>query len=397
MMTMKDKTSSPKATNKYHSELLMLYEVSMALRSTLRLDEILYIILTSVSANEGLGFNRAMVFLVNEKDNTLEGRMGIGPDSGEDAKKIWKYIEKSHKTMEELLTDYKDFDRRTDSHFNVMVKKLKMPIAASSGTLAQTVLKREPFQVTTPKAKKAIPKKDPVVKLFNMNYFVTVPLMARDRVVGVMLVDNIYSKRKITKDDIWKLTMFANQAGMAIENSQEFERTLILSNTDRLTNLWNYGYLQHQLNEEVKRANRFNRHLSLLMADIDFFKNFNDTLGHQAGDRLLKEIAEILKTSCREVDLVARYGGEEFAIILPETFKEKAYSSAERIRKLTAAHAFHYSDSQPAKRITISIGVASFPQDASSKDDLIACADKALYVAKQTGRNRVCMFSREFM
>jgi len=133
------------------------------------------------------------------------------------------------------------------------------------------------------------------------------------------------------------------------------------------------------------------------MIDIDFFKNFNDSFGHLAGDKLLKEIASILKASCREVDLVARYGGEEFAIILPETYKEKAYSSAERIRKLTANHPFYYADKKPPKRITISIGVSSFPQDASRKDTLIACADKALYAAKETGRNRVCMFSRELM
>lgn len=230
-----------------------------------------------------------------------------------------------------------------------------------------------------------------------MDYCLSIPLMANDKVLGVMLVDNFFSTKVITKDDLWKLTMFANNAGLAIGNSQEFEKTLILSNTDRLTGLWNYGYFQHQLAEEVKRATRFNRHLSLLMIDIDLFKKFNDTLGHIAGDRLLQEISDIIKESCREVDLVARYGGEEFAVILPETFKEKAYSSAERIRKLTAAHPCHYKEGQPSKRITISIGVASFPQDASNKEDLIAFADKALYVAKETGRNRVCMFSKDFI
>ena len=120
-------------------------------------------------------------------------------------------------------------------------------------------------------------------------------------------------------------------------------------------------------------------------------------MGHIAGDKLLREIAEILKKSCREVDIVARYGGEEFAIILPETFKEKAYSSAERIRKSTAAHQFYYKEGTPAKRITISIGVASFPQDASTAQDLVFYADKALYAAKETGRNRVCLFSRELI
>ena len=375
----------------------MLYEISIAMRSTLRLDEILYIILTSVTAHEGLGFNRAMVFLVNEKNNTLEGRMGIGPASGEEAHHIWKYIETTHKTLDDLLSAYKEFGRRTDSHLNDMVKSMNLPIKPASGILAQTVINKKAFEITNKKTKAQIRKKDPLISLFNMEYFISVPLIAKNRVVGVMLVDNFYSKRSINKNDIWKLNMFANQAGLAIENSQEFEKTLILSNTDRLTELWNYGYFQHQLAEDIKRANRFNRHLSLLMLDIDLFKNFNDTLGHVAGDKLLQEIADILKNSCREVDIVARYGGEEFAIILPETFKEKAYSSAERIRKSTAAHQFHYKEGAPAKRITISIGVASFPQDASTAQDLISYADKALYAAKETGRNRVCMFSRELI
>jgi len=392
------KSKTPKnLLDKHHAELLMLYEVSMAMSSTLRLDEILYIILTSVTAGEGLGFNRAMVFLVNEKENTLEGRMGIGPDSDADAKTIWEFIKMSHKTLDQLLKEYKKFGRKQNSSFNENVKKIKLPITEDSGVLAQTVLEKKTFEIITPAAKKKLSKKDPIFSLFNMDHCITIPLMAKGRVLGIMLVDNFYSKRKITKDDLWKLTMFANNAGLAIGNSQEFEKTLILSNTDRLTSLWNYGYFQHQLSDEVKRANRFNRHLSLLMIDIDHFKKFNDTLGHMAGDKLLQEIADILRESCREVDLVARYGGEEFVVILPETFKEKAYSSAERIRKLTAAHPCQYKESEPSQRITISIGVASFPQDASNKEDLISFADKSLYVAKETGRNRVCMFSREFI
>ncbi|MCP4650760.1 MAG: sensor domain-containing diguanylate cyclase [PVC group bacterium] len=392
---MLNKKNIPKTIQKHQSELLMLYEIGNAMRSTLRLDEILYIILTSVTAHEGLGFNRAMVFLVNETNNTLEGRMGIGPDSGEDAHSIWKHLEKEQTTLDELVSAYEEFGRRPDSHLNNLVTKIQLPLETSTGILSQTVKKRHPFNIIDSKTKKTIKSNDLVVSLFNMNYFVTVPLLAKDRVVGVMLVDNFYSKKTITKEDIWKLNMFANQAGLAIENSQEFERTLVLSNTDRLTNLWNYGYFQHQLKEEIKRAARFNRHVSLLMADLDFFKSFNDNFGHLTGDKLLQELAGILRKSCREVDLVARYGGEEFAIILPETFKEKAYSSAERIRKTVSATYFYDPKTKTKRKIGISIGVASFPQDAQEKNSLIACADKALYAAKNTGRNRVCMFSKE--
>lgn len=385
----------PKALKKDQSALFMLYEIGNAMRSTMRLDEILYIILTSVTAQAGLGFNRAMLFLVNEKTNMLEGRMGVGPDSGEQANKIWNYLENEQTSLDELFESYQDFAKKTDSHLDNLVKKISLPIDETSGVLAQTVLGKKPITVLSDNEKTAIKKNDPAISLFNMNYFVTVPLLAKDSVVGVMLVDNFYSKQTITKGDIWKLIMFANQAGLAIENSQEFERTLILSNTDRLTGLWNYGYFQHQLKEEIKRAARFNRNISLLMADIDFFKQFNDNYGHLAGDKLLKDIANVLKKSCREVDLVSRYGGEEFAIILPETFKEKAYNSAERIRKHISTTYFYDQETKTRRKCSISIGVASFPQDAQEKNSLISSADKALYAAKDFGRNRVCMFSNE--
>ena len=389
-------TDSPRRSPQNpQSELLMLYEIGNAMRSTLRLDEILYIILTCVTAQEGLGFNRAMVFLVNQKNNLMEGRMGLGPDSGDDAQNIWRYIEKTNQTLNELLSAYKEFDRRTDSHLNNMVKSIRLPVTAVSGVLARTVLEKRPFEIVDKERKSEIAAKDPVVSLFNMEYFVTVPLLAKDHVVGVMLVDNLYSRHPITEDDIWMLTMFANQAGLAIENSQEFERALTLSNTDRLTDLWNYGYFQHQISEEIKRAARFNRYLSLLMVDIDHFKLFNDSKGHLAGDAALRQLADIFRQTCREVDLIARYGGEEFAIILPETHKDQAYASAERIRRGVAQHKFYLGSGARPQQVTISIGVSSFPQDADSKDSIISCADKALYAAKTMGRNRVCMYSKE--
>ncbi|MCM8813083.1 MAG: sensor domain-containing diguanylate cyclase [Candidatus Omnitrophica bacterium] len=375
----------------------MMYKIGIAMQSTLRLDEILYVILTCVTAHEGMGFNRAMVFLVNEKDNILEGRIAIGPDTGEDAHRIWNYIQKEQKTLSELLSAYQDFRRRDNSHLNTLVKSIRLPLKKSSGILAKTVIEKKTFEIFTQESLRQIKKNDPVRALFNMDLFLSVPLIARNTVVGVMLVDNFFSKAPITADDTWKLSMFATQAALAIDNSKEFEKTLFLSNTDRLTELWNYGYFQHLLAEETKRAGRFNRSLSLLMLDIDKFKNFNDTYGHTTGDRLLQELALILKKTCRDVDWVARYGGEEFAVILPETNKEKAHASAERIRYTVEHTPFIFSKNEPPSRVTVSIGVASFPQDTTAKEFLVKYADKALYAAKSIGRNRVCMFSKELL
>ena len=138
---------------------------------------------------------------------------------------------------------------------------------------------------------------------------------------------------------------------------------------------------------EVKRAQRYDLALSLIMIDLDHFKEFNDTYGHLEGDGLLRKIAQILKSSLRETDLVARYGGEEFSVILPETDKEGASIAAERVRKTISEQTF----GEVGAKMTISLGVASYPDDACLRADLIRQADEALYRAKREGRNRTCL------
>ena len=141
----------PNDIRKNQSALLMLYEIGNAMRSTMRLDEILYIILTSVTAHEGLGFNRAMLFLINEKTNMLEGRMGVGPNSGEEANNIWQHLKNEKTSLDKLLDGYKDFDSKPDSHLDNLVKKISLPITPASGILAQTVINEKPITIVTPK------------------------------------------------------------------------------------------------------------------------------------------------------------------------------------------------------------------------------------------------------
>jgi diguanylate cyclase (GGDEF)-like protein len=134
--------------------------------------------------------------------------------------------------------------------------------------------------------------------------------------------------------------------------------------------------------------------LSLVMADVDNFKNYNDTLGHVKGDRALSEIARILRGKSRKFDTVARYGGEEFAIVMPGTSKENARLFAERLRNEVERTYADEEDIAPEKRLSISCGVASFPEDASSKEELISRADLALYEAKRSGKNRTCLYTK---
>mgnify|MGYP006298332737 CR=1 FL=1 len=166
-----------------------------------------------------------------------------------------------------------------------------------------------------------------------------------------------------------------------------------LAVTDGLTSLYNYRAFRHQLHLELSRAERFAMSVSLLMIDIDRFKNYNDRFGHPAGDTLLQQFAKLLKRNVRELDCVARYGGEEFVIILPGTEKKSAGIVAEKIRSFVARAPFLHVDKLKKKMITVSIGCATYPEDTKDEEQLIKLADKTLYQAKENGRNQTVLYS----
>lgn len=173
---------------------------------------------------------------------------------------------------------------------------------------------------------------------------------------------------------------------MLQKKNEELER---LSITDGLTGLVNHRFLVQRLNEEGIRANRYHHEFSVLMADVDHFKQYNDEFGHPAGDEVLRRVADILRASVRPGDTAARYGGEEFAVVMPETPAAEAFEIAEHVRARVASESF------PGKKITLSIGVAEFPNDADLPHAVIAAADRALYEAKRDGRNRTVQARRK--
>lgn len=181
--------------------------------------------------------------------------------------------------------------------------------------------------------------------------------------------------------------------GMYVDIEREHTKELKnLANVDELTGLYNHRYFQEFLQKSIDEADKKKQEVSLLFMDIDYFKNFNDINGHQAGDLLLKEISQILKYCIRDTDAVARYGGEEFAAILPNTTENDAIKIGERIRSSIQNTYFKGQENQPDKNITISIGVSSYPKRAISKHQLINTADDALYRAKSFNRNRVELY-----
>lgn len=194
----------------------------------------------------------------------------------------------------------------------------------------------------------------------------------------------------LSAEDRLVLTSVANELLVALENSQLYKLTKRLSITDELTGLYNYRFMQERVQDEIERARRFGRSLSLLMIDVDNFKIFNDTYGHIAGDRALAQLATAFRGELRDIDVLCRYGGEEFTIILPETDADGAFVAADKVREAVAAHRFPDADGNANVRMTVSIGLATFPAHADDREELLRQADNALYRAKRSGRNRVC-------
>lgn len=218
------------------------------------------------------------------------------------------------------------------------------------------------------------------------------PLRSGDSVIGVLLIASA-TFRDLTHAERDRLQVIGNQSSLALQNALLHEELERLSVTDRLTDLYNHGYLHQRLDEEMERCMRFDHQMSLIMLDIDNFKQFNDHYGHPKGDRVLKSLSSVIHDNLREIDVAARYGGEEFVIVLPETDLAGAVAVAERIRSDMSKHVQMLDDDGREIIQTISLGVANYPTNATSAAALIEAADQAMYRAKRAGKNQVVVAS----
>lgn len=186
------------------------------------------------------------------------------------------------------------------------------------------------------------------------------------------------------------------QSSLALENAGRYSFAKDMLNIDELTGLYNYRYLEIALDREIKRAERYGLHMSVLFLDVDMLKVVNDTYGHLIGSRVLREIGSLLKKSVREVDVVIRYGGDEYTIILIETGRQGAAIVAERIRRAISNHDFVLGDDLSIK-LTACLGFACYPEDTKAKLELLEMADRAMYHGKTSGRNIVSHISASGM
>ena len=219
------------------------------------------------------------------------------------------------------------------------------------------------------------------------------PLVSSGRMTGIVGCGQKLFGDELDENDIQMFSILVNIISVSVSNARMYENVKKMSLTDAMTDLNNYRSFEGRLKEEINRSFRRESCVSLLMLDIDKFKNYNDSLGHQAGDEALRQLGKLLKTVARDEDIVNRYGGEEFSIILPDVPKETVHVLAERIRESVEKESFYREDVQPEGKLTISLGGATLPDDASNFEKLVSCADKALYDSKQAGRNKFTLYN----
>jgi len=217
----------------------------------------------------------------------------------------------------------------------------------------------------------------------------SLPLISEKKTVIGILNLHRSEPRAFSNDEIEFLQLMTLHAAGVIDKTILFQNTQVLAYTDALTSIFNRRYFDQRYTREILRARRYKRNLSVLMIDIDHFKVYNDTFGHLMGDKVLQKVAQVLETELRRADVICRYGGEEFVVILPEIDLHNAYYVAEKLRNAVITSTFSGDEKMSGKGITISLGVAAFPENGDTEKMVLEKADEALYKAKERGRNQV--------
>jgi diguanylate cyclase (GGDEF)-like protein len=264
------------------------------------------------------------------------------------------------------------------------------PVAGEEvgGRVARIVFSKNDPVAVSEVSKTGLPPA-PADRQYKTTSFLSCPIAISGHNIGVMNFTDQTCGKPFGKNSLELFQAIAPQLAVAIdramlkEKAGEFEQ---LSVTDPLTGLLNRRYIEERLMEEVKRSTRHGFPMSFMMLDVDHFKSYNDAYGHPAGDEALKLVGHVIRETLRGADVAARFGGEEFSILLPQTTSEEAAAIAERIRSNIETANFQY------RRVTASIGIASCSAELCVSTDVVAAADKALYEAKNTGRNRVLSF-----
>jgi diguanylate cyclase (GGDEF)-like protein len=347
--------------NRERAETLdQILEISNDLKRNRTLDDLFPSIASAVA--KGLGFQQVLLSLYDRERNAFTARAHFGMDDR------WSALQGEIVPAEEITKHWNDRSRVSKSYH---VRDRPRDGGGSRVSAPRNVLTAGD-------------------EGWRPDELLWIPLYSEDRLLGCLSVDEPRNGRSPGLETIRSLEIFANQAVAAIEGARSYNEAREQSIRDSLTGAYNHRHFQEVLQREIGRAERLGRPLTVLMLDIDDFKSINDRFGHPVGDAILQGIvAEIRNEVRNDMDLLARYGGDEFALVLPETPMTEGIIVAERVRRRVDERLFRMPDSHQVLRATVSIGLATYPDDSGDKKDLVDKADAALYRAKHGGKNAV--------
>jgi diguanylate cyclase (GGDEF)-like protein len=351
--------------NRERAETLnQILEISNDLKKNRTLDDLFASIASAVT--KGLGFREVVLSLYDRERNVFTPRAHSGLQAR------WPEIRQRDVPADEITRHWTEKNRVSKS-FHVLDRT-----AREGGTSASP---------SSSGARRVIADGEGT---WQADELLWIPLYAEDRLLGCLSVDDPTNGASPTLETIRSLEIFANQAVSAIETARSYNEAREQSVRDSLTGAYNHRHFQEVLQRELGRAERVGRPLTVVMLDIDDFKSINDRFGHPVGDAILQGIVSEIRSEVRgDMDLLARYGGDEFALVLPETPVSEALLVAERVRRRVDERLFRMPDSREVLRATVSIGLATYPDDATEKRNLVEKADAALYRAKHGGKNAV--------
>ncbi|WP_227395079.1 GGDEF domain-containing protein [Jeotgalibacillus aurantiacus] len=363
-------------------QLNVTKEVSQAMQQTFEVKRLLETIITSMTAGHGLGYNRAMIFLLSEDGKRLKGIMGTGPITAEEGYDIWQDMTEKRFEFTDLIEQTVE-DKASDRQLNDYVQTLDLPLDQDN-VLSRVIKSGQPELIHK------INFNDPVMALLsaelNVEEFAAIPLINQRVKSGLVLVDNLVNKKPLTMNDIDIITPLATQAAIALQQASRYENIEQMALKDGLTNLLNQRAFQQALDVDFAH-----RPCSIVLLDIDHFKHYNDTNGHMLGNDVLVQLADLIRSTIRSNDLAFRFGGEEFVIILPTANEQKAIAAAERLRSNVEKEIFPCGENQPGGCLTVSIGVARSDGTVDPME-IVELADQALYQAKNSGKNCVAVW-----
>lgn len=367
-------------------QLNILREITMAIQQTQDLERIIHIIVTSITAGHGLGFNRAMVFLHEPDLNALKGFLAIGPLDMSEGFEKWKDIARHKYRLIDLLDRIDKTD--LDPELNTLVKQ--MHFSLNEKTVLRNVLISGDYQlIQTSDSIDATTTQ--LMNQFDMDELLIIPMIHQSKRIGLILIDNPVTKKPITESDIDNVMPLASQAALAVEQAKLYQDIEAMTFKDGLTNLFNQRALQRDLQSLFEGA--VPQNLAMIMIDIDHFKHYNDTNGHLLGNDVLEKLAQTIKQTVPRNALSYRFGGEEFCVLCTDHSTTETFKIAENLRKTIEETSFPNENTQPNKTLTVTIGFAHISHiSQANPSQLINCADDALYKGKNTGKNRVTSF-----